>query len=678
MADADQRSRARARAQRRIPIPAEARPRQVLPRDGQEDAGDLDLVQLVQQARRQADDARRPRLAQNRVNQAAYLGRQDWTGKQPGQSREFLPKTGLAAEQISMAIKTALTAFGDWFEVELSEEAPLTGDQARAWLEQEFDLMHRVDPGRDDFATVVADAVKMGLLNALCILKIHGRMSPRREWTTERQVEWEDVPVPDSPMTPGGGMTQVPRETVTLKQRELRRWHLVVDLVAPEDYYPDPTGRRLYEIHRVVRDLADVRALAEEGVYERAAVDALEAHAARAWDDYQRQALRGQAPSPAMPWRPEVTIDEYWGTITSPTGRVLHENIVCAIGNDRVVLRKPSPNPFWHGQSPFVVAPILRVPLSVWHKALFDGAVSLNLALNELFSLMLDGGLAAVWGTRQVRPGYLEDPRQISQGVPQGATLVVKDEVPFGAKAVETLSQGNVPQDGMQMFQMVNNEFNSATLLSDLQRGQVPPRQTTATAVVQATQQSQSFYGTEGRELEEKLLEPALWKSWCTLLQHAEDVRASDVAVAVGPEAAIRLARMPAAERFATMAQGARIKVTGVSAVGLRGQTFQKLLALMQVVSANPMLLQAFMMNYSAEKVLQEMLRALTLDPRTIETTPEERQQQAVRTMATAQAQAQGGGPPGAPPGGGPPPGIPAAIRAAGGPTPFAEPVPAP
>jgi hypothetical protein len=77
--------------------------------------------------------------------------------------------------------------------------------------------------------------------------------------------------------------------------------------------------------------------------------------------------------------------------------------------------------------------------------------------------------------------------------------------------------------------------------------------------------------------------------------------------------------------------------VTGVSAVAARSATFQKLMALLQAVSGNPLLLQAWMAKYSADKTLTELLRALNLDPRTIELSPGERAQQAVRTAATQQ-----------------------------------------
>ena len=521
-------------------------------------------------------------------------------------------------------MKRSLTDFGDWFQCELPDGALLSADDARAWLRQGRPRTHRVQQGRLDFATTIADAVKTGLLHSLAILKVHGRATTQRQWSVDPnplappappvdlaatafppeppvpfpapgmpgpgpgplmppRVAMPPIPgggplpgslpaglggppgvsgpvpggpgpglppgapggltspagglpgglppeyqlMPPVPMGPGGPPVSMPVASAPkrplpapppediLRQRDVSQWHLVIDLIEPEAYYPDPSGRGMYEIHRVERDLTKIRKMAQPvcTARRRSTIPPcgrrLETSTAQEWDDERRRALRGESAPDDLKWRPRVRLDEYWGTITSPTGEILHENIVLTIANESIVIRPPTPNPFWHNQSPFVAAPLMRVPLSVWHKALFDHAVSLNIAMNELFALMLDGGLASVWGTRQIRPAYLEDPRQISGGIPQGATLVIKEEVPFGAKAMETVTQGSVPNDAFQMFQFVNGQFQEATLISDIQKGQTPERQTTATAVNQAAASSATFFDGLVRDLEDKLIEPS-------------------------------------------------------------------------------------------------------------------------------------------------------------------------
>ena len=188
-------------------------------------------------------------------------------------------------------------------------------------------------------------------------------------------------------------------------------WKLRVDLVQPEDYFPDPTGAGLYEIHSVERDLHEVIAMADEGVYDKSIVDQLIGIDFKKPEDEARDARDKNQDEVVTPsFRKRVVLDEFWGTLLKSDGSVAHRNCVCTVANKRFLIRKPEPNPFWHQLSPFVAEPIIRIPWSVWGKALFDDAVSLNLAQNELFNLILDGGMAAVWGTRQIRLEDLEDP----------------------------------------------------------------------------------------------------------------------------------------------------------------------------------------------------------------------------------------------------------------------------
>src|SRR5258708_36078453 len=97
---------------------------------------DSELIQWVMECRRESYDARRTRIRLNNINRDAYMGIQDFSYKQKGQSTEFLPKTNIAAEQFGAFLKKALIQFGDWFAVKLSPEVKpyITEGQIRALL----------------------------------------------------------------------------------------------------------------------------------------------------------------------------------------------------------------------------------------------------------------------------------------------------------------------------------------------------------------------------------------------------------------------------------------------------------------------------------------------------------------------------------------------------------------
>jgi len=233
--------------------------------------------------------------------------------------------------------------------------------------------------------------------------------------------------------------------------------------------------------------------------------------------------------------------------------------------------------------------------------------------------------MASVWGTRQLRAGMLEDPKQVANGISQGMTLIVKDELPTGSKVLETVTTGQVPPDAINMFNTTDREFQSASLVNDIALGQLPSRQVKATEVVEASNNAAVMFDGMVRDVENCGIEMVLWKGWLNCLQHADDLDSEEVIGAIGSRAALTLARMSPAERFAAFS-GAKFRVSGLSALTARARDFQKKIALMQVAMGNPMLLQAFMRRFSADKMLNGLMRDLNLNPDTMELTDEEKQ----------------------------------------------------
>jgi len=605
---------------------------------------DLTVIQCVRECFREARDASRIRRKQSQVNWYAYMGQQDWSGKVKGQSREYIPKTPLAVDQLSFFIKKALTAFGDWFQVDLARHVnpniPMTGEQIRDLMTVYLDMLPDGMNKTTTFDIRMADAMKVGLLQSLMIFKIYGRSIQQRRYSLEEGERYE---------TP---ITQMPGTTpMRLSVKEVKRWYLCVDLVRPDDYYPDPSGNGLYEIHKCEKDLHEVIEMAENGIYDKDAVDLLKQSFERPAQERRKDTDMGQERTPPPSFRKKVVILEYWGTLLNAEGHVGQRNIVCAIADDQYLVRPPEPNPFWHGESPFVVCPIIRVPFSVWHKALFDHASSLNFAINELFNLILDGGISAVWGIKQIRADMLENPDEITAGIAQGATLAVKNELPAGEKVLEIVSQGQVPQDAMAVYEATNREFEAAALTNELKLGQMPARKPLATEIEAIGQgQSNTLEGIAGI-IEQECIEKVLRKSWLCILQDADSLLSEDMVNAIGAPAALTLRRMSEEQRFAAFAGTTDIKVTGLTAIIAKAQAFQKQAALMQIVMNNPLLAQAYQQKFSAERQLEFLMKALNINPEDVEKTQEEIQQNAAelqRTMAMAGAMnpARGGNTP--------------------------------
>lgn len=572
------------------------------------------LVKITGEYMAEARSAKISREKRNKVNLSAYHGEQDYSSKAEGQSQEFLPKTQMAVEQTSAFFKKAMIGTGDYFEVKYGGRVKrlFSGDEVRS-------LVKTLVEDKVDFPTVVQNGIKVALLQSLLILKVYPKFSTINEFA----VEYGDQEVAGT--FADGSVGTMPQKVANLVRKDREEFSIAVDLINPSDYFPDPSGEGLYEIHEVERDISYVLDLAHQGVYDLSEVEQAIAESTSQMQKKSADArAKGQNPTKDAAVRKKIVLREVWGTILAEDGRVLHENIVMTIANDKYVIRQPTANPAWHGKSPFVKTPLMSVPFSVWHKALYDSAVSLNFALNELFNLILDGGISEVWGVKQVRLDDLENPEQISGGVRQGMTLAVKSTMPQGQKVLETVSAGSVPQASLAVYNITDREHQAASLMNDLKLGMLPSKQVKATEVIEASQQSGVLFDSIAKMVERNVIAEVYDRSWALTLQYSDAIPLSDLTDLVGMKKALLFRQMQAAERFVALYQGATFHVSGLSATLSRVKDFQKIMALLQAAASNPILMKAFIAKYDPDKLIVEIVKTLNINPATIQNDEQE------------------------------------------------------
>lgn len=573
-----------------------------------------EIVKAVHSAKERAREKRLNRISKNKANRRTLNGEQDWSHKIEGQSKTTLPKLQASVANFAAIISKGLTGEEDWYSINLLDRSPLKEYQIKELMKCFINNLSMDECTYSNITTLISDAVKAGCTDSLMIVKVQGRNVARREFYVE----------PGIPYLDEYGQNQNTRPTLSRAYRS--GWRLQIDLVPDSDYFPDPTGRGLYEVHSVERDLFQVIKSAEAGIYDYNAVmnlkDAMlsnKVHSDDMRDTENTELTQAE--------RRTVVIDEYWGTLLDSQGNILYENSVCAVANGQHLIRKPEPNPLWHGGSPFVACPIVRVPFSVWHRALYDDSSTLNRALNELYNLMFDGGIASVWGVRQVRRDLIRNSEAVSNGISAGQVLEVDPSTPADMKVVETVSQGQVPQDALAMFHLLDREFQQSALTNDVRLGNLPPRQVKATEIIQS-QEGQSIT-IDGiiRDIETEFIQAILYKSWLTVLQFADEIPFDHYEGGVDITTATVFRNLTPEERFVVFGQKCSFRVSGISATINHARDFQKIIAFMQTVGSNPLLLRSFITQFSADKVLLTLLKTLDLSPDLFRLTPEEQQQ---------------------------------------------------
>lgn len=554
------------------------------------------IVRVTQNYIKEAYEAKRDRMRLNKLNYDIFHHKQDYSHKRPGQSQEFLPKQQLAVEQMSSFISQGLVDLGHWFSVESQpgiRNQKIDSSEVYAILSRQLD--------KTGFISFVGDAIKTGALASLMIAKIHGKNVPTSRFFT--QIEQD-------------GKTK-------LYKAEKDNWQLHIELIRPEDFYPDPTGAGLYECQTMWVDKAAVLKLSEgdDALYDKAKVEKLTAFSYDQYDqafyDKERETDQSRTYSD---YRNRIKLTECWGTIIEPnSGKILHENVTWTIANDTVLIGAPKPNPFWHGKSPFVCAPIVRVPHSVWHRAVMDGPTRHNVAMNELYNLMVDAGMMSVFGIKQIRTDWLEDEREVADGVRPGMTLRASANCPPGGAVLQRVDEGALSQEALSMFNLQNSEFNQSALTNDLRMGVMPSRAVKATEVVEASQTITSMFSGIAKVIEADFIEQILDRAWKVVMQNADDLDGDEVRALIGNMKADLLSSMSPEMRFAETAQGNKFKVFGVSQTLNKQKDFRKLTALLQTIGSSEVLVEAFIKKYSFEKLLGEIVRSLDIDTSRIE-----------------------------------------------------------
>jgi hypothetical protein len=565
---------------------------------------DSTLITCMTNYRQEAETARLDRITQNRVNFDCYHLRQDWSYKTEGQSREFLPKQAMAVEQAANFLQQGLTDMGDWFKVE--PEPGLLEDAMKVKPKTVYLLTNR-GLQKTGFMNKVGDAAKLGLIGSLMIAKVGGKYVNKPIYRAENRMK-------------NGSIKK------TLVRAEDKVWELDISLIRQQDYYPDPTGRKLYEMQDIYMDYYDVESLAKgkDAIYDLAAVKQLQGESGSQTPENEMDKARETGQNTTFSgYRKQIKLTEIWGNILDEDGNLAYENVVCTIANDRVVIQKPTPNPFWHQESPFVACAIITVPHSVWGKALMDAPTMLNRAGNEMFNLVLDGGMMAVHGIKQIRKHWLDDESQVDNGIPPGTTLAVNSQCPPGGTALERVDTSTVPTDGLNVLNLLNQEFNVSALTNDLRMGVASFRAVKATEVVEASNTITSMFSGMAKNIEGEedsgFITPILQKAWKVIAQNINDMDSNEVKALLGERVAAELLAMGNEELFAETVQGARFKTFGISATLNKQKDFTKLTAMLQTIGASEVLTEEFMKKYDFGKILTEILRSLDINPFKIE-----------------------------------------------------------
>lgn len=556
----------------------------------------------VLSCRAEADSAKDSRMWLNRDNYRAYQLTHDFSHKRPGQSKEVLSKVRNATEQSKSFFQQALADLDDWWRC-TSRSGNSDGMLIKP---EEVEKLTNFMLKQADYFSHVGISCQSGLLGSLAISKVCGTMVIKPKYKTKSE----------------GRGKSYKKHVVMIEDKS---WELRFHNIRQEDFYPDPTpGCALYQIDECQMDLHLVKQLAQgdDAIYDADAVAQI-----KAWPDNDDQENKKREETgqdiPARGMRPRVKITEYWGTIIDEaSGDILAENIVMTLANDNIIIRKPTENPLWHQRTPIVAAALIEVANSVWGVAMMDAGTKHNSTLTELFNLILDSSMKAVWGINQLRVDNLEDPKQITDSIPWGTNLKVSSSLPAGAKVMETVITGEIPTDVLNVFNLLTQETNTSMFTNDLRMGAQSQRAVKATEVVAAENSITGVFQGIAKNFEEKKIQPELDLAWKTIAQNWDMIDREVFTALFGKERGEELAQLEPQDVFVNTVNGYNFEVFGISLTLRRQSDYKKWISLLQVIGGSEVLIEAFLQKYSFEKFLAEVMTALDINKTKIENGP--------------------------------------------------------
>lgn len=558
------------------------------------------LVGYKAEAEQNRKSGMNPRDDKWQQNLDLYWNRHDFSTKAAWQSQNTMPEVPSYVDRFAAALKEALVSTPNGFytvedpydtERDLADSLKTMND---VWLS----TIGRNQVGTPlDFGTVFEEQMKLGALMA-----------------TSGVVLWKND-------VPGG--------------------RVAFESVDPRFVWLDHTYRGLYRIRRTEVDRAELARMASattkrgKSIYDTAEMQRLVASMLQ--DKMEKEELSGTGQEITSD-RGVITLDEYVASVVGPDGTLIMDNEVAVVANDQYLIRGPEKNPFTHGRDWLLYSPLMPVPLSPYGRSYMEDFGSVAKVFTDLTNLILDAAYMSSMKAYVMVPDMLKDPSQANSGIWPNKTFKLEDgySAQDFAKALEL---GSLDPSAVQVWQAIKSELSDAAGMNEIGLGQLPDKtHIAATAVAGAQQSSSAILRSVAQTVETRFLDPMLDLVWKTGLQHAkaDDQR---MASAVGMEmyGALIGRRRELIQRPVTF------QARGISSLIQRQQKLQAVLSVMQIISQNENLLQAFMQLVDINKLLRLLFNLSNVDLSKMASTPRDQLISSVTAPMNEAAQQRGG-----------------------------------
>lgn len=524
-----------------------------------------------------------------------YNNSYDFTMKAQWQSKNFIPRINMTVRSATFIVKRALLGPAKPYTIEG------VGDFGKlvAYYIDKL-VMHHMEDSK--YVTGLTDSLHAGMLSSLMVLKVYPI------YVAEDSVYWTD-PTPKPVMSVNG----------PIEVKQYKRLKIRIDPVDPYNIHLDPTGQNKFLIHDITMDLYDLKAIAEEkgSGYDMDEINKIQEDYTKTYNENpnaQVEFRSGQAPDTTDQRRGRtVFVQEYWGDVWTPDGKLVARKVVFAIANKKYLIRRPVINklPDPSNPPPFVISPVVRKPFSIWHQGFAEVVAGLQVMMTELMNLMLDANLFSSAKAFEVDIDQVYDPLEFIQGIAPGKTFKKRGGGFNTSPMIREVQIGQVTQQSLSIFQALDREFQSGIGLNEfaMPSARSGSTRTTATEVVEKSQSAATFMEEIARTTEENVIEPLVNKIAHYISEYMISFDDPYTVELFGAEDASKLAlfmRNPAFRRAMHTAP-MKIKARGLSASMAKLRDLEKLSTLSNILKPYPDLQQMVDPQKIMAKILESM-----------------------------------------------------------------------
>jgi hypothetical protein len=401
------------------------------------------------------------------------------------------------------------------------------------------------------------------------------------------------------------------RELPAIRQKILRQHLLRFPAINPSNILLDYSGRKRFIIEMSKTDISDLWQLAEEHKI-RPIVERIRSKQQQKLEDVKEKQKVEIVTGPEVSGRIEINLDEFWGDVWEvDSGKLVFKNIHYIIANEEEVIVGPEPIKFYDGESPYVIGACVEVPGAVYHKSLIEPIIGEAKLLNEIMNLAFDALVSAMLNVYEVNVDAVQNMADLAEGI--GPNTVVQKTT--NEKVLMSEQVGKLPGEAFAGIQFLKNELEEGTAITRWLVGlpTATKRQTKGEVQTQSAGTSGFFAGLV-QNIERNFIAPSLTKMWNRIVQFQDEFTYPKLKDLIGEEAAQMLNSMSPEERYEVINGEYEIKVTGISGIIKKQEDFQKITAILRIISRS----QEMMSYIDIKELLFQLFEMLNIDTTTL------------------------------------------------------------